>query len=193
MAIHCSTSLAPEDLIEVDGIPCTGYARTLLDLASEVDRRTLIRAIERAESLRQFDLEAIVRVVARNRGRRGTRKLIAALDGWTEPAIARSAAEERFIDLVERAGIPTPEVNAWVPLEHGSGYHPDFLWRDQGLIAEVDGRAYHARRRAFAHDRRRDRLLAVAGFRTIRYAAGEVMARPDAVAAELERLLAHRA
>jgi very-short-patch-repair endonuclease len=45
-------------------------------------------------------------------------------------------------------------------LAEGGGYRPDFLWRAARLIVEVDGRAHHARRAAFEHDRRRDRQLA---------------------------------
>jgi very-short-patch-repair endonuclease len=190
ITIHCGTTLAVDDVAEVDGIPSTTLSRTLLDVAGQVDRRTLVRAIGRAEELRQFDLGSIELTIARNRGRRGAGALAAALDEWSEPAVTRSVAEERFLAVVARAKLPTPEVNAWIPIDEGDGYSPDFLWRERGLVVEIDGRSHHARRRAFVHDRRRDRRLAMVGFRTIRYAAGEVTGRPEAVAAELIRLLA---
>ena len=44
--------LAPCDVTEVDGIPCTTVARTLLDLAEITSPRDLDRAVERAEQLR---------------------------------------------------------------------------------------------------------------------------------------------
>jgi len=36
------------------------------------------------------------------------------------------------------------------------------------LIVEVDGHAFHGHRAAFEHDRRRDQVLAGAGYRVIR-------------------------
>jgi very-short-patch-repair endonuclease len=190
LEIHGGTSLAPTDVTAIDGIPCTTLPRTLLDVAAWVDRRALTRMIDRAEQLREFDLRQIDDLLGRNRGRRGAGALSAALELWSEPEVASSVAEEHFIALVERFGLPAPEVNRWIPLSDGGGYSPDFLWREPKLIVEVDGRAYHARRRAFAHDRRRDRRLVLAGFHTIRYAASEVTGRPEAVAAELAQLLA---
>ncbi len=84
--------------------------------------------------------------------------------------------------------MPLACVNTWIPLDDG-GYRPDFLWRNARLIVEVDGRTYHARRRAFEHDRRRDRRLALAGYETRRYAAAEVLRDPQTVAREVAAFL----
>jgi very-short-patch-repair endonuclease len=188
--IHRGETLIAEDVTVQDGIPCTALPRTLLDLAATVDRRTLQRTIDRAEELRLFDLTAIQRLLARSHGQRGAHRLKAALATHAGPTITRSEAEERFLAVVERHRLPRPEVNAWIPLEEGSGYSPDFLWRDANLIVEIDGRAFHARRAAFEHDRKRDRRLALAGFETRRYAASEVFETPDRVAREVAAFLA---
>ena len=42
------------------------------------------------------------------------------------------------------------------------------LWRAAGLVVETDGLAAHCTREAVKRDRRRDRALARAGFRTMR-------------------------
>jgi hypothetical protein len=191
LEIHSGTSLTPADVTAIDGIPCTTLPRTLLDVAARIDRRALIRTIDRAEQLREFDLRQIDELLRRNRGRRGAAALSVALETWSEPEVTSSAAEEHFVSLIERFGLPTPEANRWIPLPDGGGYRPDFLWRQRKLIVEVDGRSYHARRAAFTHDRQRDRRLALAGFHTVRYAATEVMRQPKAVADELAQLLAH--
>jgi very-short-patch-repair endonuclease len=187
--VHSGTSLIPADVTVHDGVACTTVARTLLDVAATLDRRSLERVVDRAEELRLFDLSAVADVLARNRGRRGAARLGAALAQYAGPSITRSEVEERFLLLVRNARLPHPEVNAWIPLAAG-GYRPDFLWRDARLIVEVDGRTHHARRRAFEHDRLRDRRLALAGFETRRYAAREVIQTPQAVAREIAAFLA---
>jgi very-short-patch-repair endonuclease len=189
---HCSHSLEAADRACVRGIPCTALARTLLDLASVVDRRALERAFDRAEALRVFDLAAIEDVLSRGAGRRGSGALRSLLREYTGATTTQSRAEERFLRLVERSCIERPRVNEWIALEDGGGYRPDFLWPREWLVVEIDGRSYHARRRAFRHDRRRDRRLALLGYETRRYDALEVIEEPDRVVTEVRAFLAAR-
>ncbi|MEX1142553.1 MAG: DUF559 domain-containing protein [Thermoleophilaceae bacterium] len=188
--IHSSGALSAIDLGAEAGIPCTALPRTLLDLATVVDRRSLARAVDRAEELRVFDRQAIDELLARSHGLRGTAALAAVLAEYRRPTITRSEAEERFLALVRQAGLSEPRVNAWLAGPEGGGYRPDFLWTEARLIVEIDGREHHARRRAFEHDRRRDRRLALAGFETRRYAASELMREPERVIAEVRAFLA---
>lgn len=54
------------------------------------------------------------------------------------------------------------------------------------VAVEVDGWAYHGQKQEqFASDRQRDRQLFDAGWTTIRFAAGDVLRNPQAVADEL--------
>ena len=82
--------------------------------------------------------------------------------------------------------LAAPEVNASIPLEP-IGYEADFLWRAQRLIAETDGRASHATRRAFVHDRRRDQRLMLAGYSVVRFPWRQVFHEPDDVARHAAR------
>lgn len=189
LKIHSGGMLRTEDVTTCDRIPCTSVPRTLLDLAATVDRRTLERAIDRAEGLRLFDLRALDDVMAHNRGRRGNRALASLLAGYRESTETRSEVEERLLALVRAAGLPTPRVNAWLALPDGGGCRPDFLWRHARLVVEVDGREYHATRRGFQRDRRRDRRLALAGFETRRYSAREVLREPERVMREIRAFL----
>lgn len=190
ITIHRTQVLTAADRTSRHGIPCTTLELTLIDLAAVVRPRTLQRAIDRAETLRLFDFDAVAAALARHHGRRGTRALAKALAGYTEPTISRSAAEESMLALMDAAGIRRPRLNAWIALDDGTGYSPDFLWPDARLIVEIDGRAHHARHRAFAHDRQRDRRLALAGFETRRYAASELQSDPNGVVAQLRAFLA---
>jgi predicted transcriptional regulator of viral defense system len=190
IAVHRGEALAAEDVAIHEGVPCTSVARTLLDLASIVDRQRMERAVDRAEALRRFDLHALRKALHRHRHRRGASTLAAILADYTAPTVTRSGYERLLLSLVADAALPPPRTNAWIALDGNSGYEADFLWPDRHLIVEVDGRAHHARRRAFAHDRQRDRRLALAGFETRRYAASELTSAPERVVAELSAFLA---
>jgi very-short-patch-repair endonuclease len=65
----------------------------------------------------------------------------------------------------------------------------DFVWPAQRLVVETDGRAYHATRRAFEEDRRRDQQLALAGYRVLRFTWDQVTREPRDVAETVRRLL----
>lgn len=189
LTVH-GARLDPSEITTRDGFPCTTVARTLLDLSATRPRHRVERAVDRSEELRLFDLRDLQSIVDRRPAERGTAVLAAVLAEYDGPEATRNAAEARLLAIVRRARLPPPEVNAWIPLPEGGGYRPDFLWRDRRLVVEVDGRTYHARRRAFEHDRRRDRRLALAGYETRRYAAREVMRQSGRVLAELRAFLA---
>jgi hypothetical protein len=51
-----AAALLRRDVVTVAGIPCTSWARTLLDLGAILAADDLARAVERAQILRLFDL-----------------------------------------------------------------------------------------------------------------------------------------
>lgn len=163
-----------------------------MDFAAIAEHRELERAVDRAEALRRFDLKAVEVLLERNPRRRGTPALAGILAEYGASGVTRSEAEERMLELIAAATLPRPRINAWIALDGNTGYEADFLWADARVIVEVDGRAYHARRRAFAHDRQRDRRLALAGFETRRYAANELRSHPERVIAELQAFVNRR-
>jgi very-short-patch-repair endonuclease len=55
---------------------------------------------------------------------------------------ARSAGEAAFLELLRRAGIAEPELNAEITI-NGRRYVVDALWRDLGVVVEIDGMAWH--------------------------------------------------
>jgi hypothetical protein len=98
-----------------DGIPCTTLARTLLDLAATASSVTVRKAVREAEFRRLFDLRSIEGVLADAPGHRGGRPLRAVLDDLSIGSVATSSElEDRFLELVIRADLPRPEVNAVV-------------------------------------------------------------------------------
>jgi predicted transcriptional regulator of viral defense system len=184
--VHRAAGLEERDVTEVDGIPCTSVARTLLDLAEAIDRTALERAIEQAEKLGMFDLTAVVDVTSRAGNRRGATALREALSAYTpEPAFTRGELEKRFLALCRTIGVPTPRTN-----NATNGDEIDFTWPDRRLMVETDSHRHHGTRAAFERDRRRDQQLTAAGWRVVRFTWRQVDEAPAEVAATLRSLLA---
>jgi predicted transcriptional regulator of viral defense system len=100
---YVSARLQPQDRDEIDGIPCTSLARTLLDLAAILPRRQLERACDEAETQRLFDLRAIHDVLDRSLGCRGTAKLRAVLrEHAIGTTLTRPGLEERTLAALDR-------------------------------------------------------------------------------------------
>jgi very-short-patch-repair endonuclease len=171
-----------------DGLPLTSLTRTLVDLADVMSPHFLERACHRAEMLGRLDAGALHARLDELPGRRA-RALRAVLAGLAraDPDVTRSELEERFLELVKRAGLPRPRVNARV-----GPYEVDFLWAQQRLVAETDGAAAHLTPSAFEADRKRDEALTVAGFHVVRFTWRRVVHEPTAVARALGALLARR-
>jgi very-short-patch-repair endonuclease len=146
-----------------DRIPITAPARTILDLAAAVSARELEQAVALATRRHHASRTSLLSLLARYPRRRGTPALRALLEHRERPALTRSEAEERLLDLIRRADLPAPEVNVQL-----DGYEVDFLWQGERLVVEVDGFAFHGDRRQFEADRRRDAHLTARGFRVMR-------------------------
>jgi hypothetical protein len=146
----------------LDGVPVTTPPRTLVDLAAWVRPQMLEQAIAEAERSGLAELDDVAAVLERGSRARGAPLLRRLIMGG-RPAFTRSAAEERFLALIRKGGLPSPETN--VPV---GGTEVDFLWRSERVVVEVDGFAYHSSRRAFESDRRRDARLASLGLRIVR-------------------------
>ena len=162
-------ALLPGDEITIHhGIPVTSAPRTILDLASVLPRPAVEQAIERAEAGRVWDALSLRDLLKRYPRRRGTRALRAILaDSLIGHGVTRERLEAEFRAFLAPLALPPPEINA--PLSVGiDTFVGDFVWRKERVIVELDGFATHGTRRAFERDRRRDRRLQAAGWRTVR-------------------------
>ena len=144
-----------------EGIPVTSPARTLLDLATHLSHDQLARATEEAQIHHAISDHSLNEQFSRYPAHRGAARLKQAIAA--EPSLTRSEAERKLLELIRKAGLPRPETNVRI-----AGHEVDFLWREQRLVVEVDGYAYHGTRAAFERDRRRDTDLQLAGFRVLR-------------------------
>ena len=151
--------LEPEEITYVHGIPVTTPLRTLQDLGWP-DR--LVR-------------EALARNLVRP-------------EDLPEHNATENDFEERFRELVVRAGLPQPV--AQYPVGR---YRLDFAWPELRVAVETDGWATHGRRQAFEDDRARDAFLLAAGWRVLRVTYRRLKRHPTLVAAQLAAVLAQAA
>jgi hypothetical protein len=181
--------LPADEIGKHDGIPVTSVPRTLLDLATVLTPRRLERALNEAEVLRRWDRLSLDDLLTRYPRRSGTGNVRAALRGRQAGAtLTRSELEEQFIDLLDEAGLPRPEVNVTLDLP-GRRPEVDCLWRRQRLVAELDSRTFHQTAAAFEEDRRRDRALTTAGWRVVRITSRQLVKGREALVADLRGLL----
>jgi len=165
--VHRTRILAAQDVSEENCIPVTSVARTLLDLSAVVRPSDLELAVDRAERLGLFDLTAIVDVLDRANGRRGSRTLRRIVAAYTS-STQKSYLERRFKALLETAAdIPRPIFNALVDGDTGT-HEVDAYWPNEGLAVQLDGFEFHRTRRDRELDAASDADLELAGQRVMR-------------------------
>jgi very-short-patch-repair endonuclease len=76
-----------------------------------------------------------------------------------------------------------PEVNSRV-----HGWTVDFLWREQGLVVEVDGCGNHRSPAQVRRDRKMDRMLRQKGLTVLRYSDEQVADEAAALISEIRSI-----
>jgi len=178
--VHRVARLHSADITVRDGCRLTTPARTLADLASHLATRELQRAVEEAQVQRLVTRHELLTLLPS----RSSPALRRAIEDHQEPALTRSEAERRLLDLIRSAQLPPPRTNTRV-----GRYEVDFFWPDQRLVVEVDGFAFHSTRAAFERDRLRDANLHAAGRRVMRVTWRQIAREPEALIARLATAL----
>jgi very-short-patch-repair endonuclease len=169
----------------VEGVPVTSPARTLIDIAPELDGEAFWWAVNEALVQKLVTHRELEAAVARARGRRGASILAALLESQREPAITRSRAERRFLWLIHSAQLPRPQANVRV-----HGYSVDAYWPDLGVVVEVQSHKFHSGRAAFERDARKAARLTAAGLTVVYVTWRQMDEEPYAVVARVAQVLA---
>lgn len=186
---HVSHLRDDERTVE-EGIPVTSVPRTILDLAATEDADTVQNLLRESERLQLTDRLSLPDLIARYRGKRGTRKVQLALDRLKEDPVGhkRSPLEERFAPFLRRHGLSLPRFNDWIILGD-KRYLVDCHWPHLRQILELDGWETHSTRSAFHGDRARDRRLTAAGFTVTHITWNQLDDEPLEIASDLRSLL----
>lgn len=183
VTVHRIAAIDRRDVAWLRGLPVTSPARTIVDLAGRLSTLDLESAIAAALNLGLTTIPQIRAAMARAPRSRGIARLRALLDrgGF---ARTRSGYERKLLEMITAAGLPRPLTSHRI-----EGHEVDMCWPDRRLVLEFDGFKFHADRRAFERDRRRDQDLVAAGYRVIRVTARQLEQEPLAVIARLASAL----
>ena len=189
IAVHRTGSLARSEVRVRQGLPTTTPLRTVLDLAAarDPDLEPILAHYLHHHLITRPQIVAATTSRPTHRGAKGLNELIAATGG---ASFTRSEAERLLVALVRRAKLPAFETNVLVGGRTGPRHEVDFLWRDHGLIVEVDGFAHHGHETRFHADRARDAELVALGYRVIRVTWRQLVDQPEVVIARLAAALA---
>ena len=176
--VHRIKEIDRREVCREQGLWVSSAARALLEIAATRSLGDLARALDEGLAKRVLTREGVGAVLARNRPCRGSGRLAALLAGGGGTTITRSEAERRFKRLIRDAGLPAPETN--VPFGR---YELDFLWRDEGLVVEIDGYTFHTGPNAFRRDREKDLAIKSADLELLRFTRDHVVHRRELVLA----------
>jgi very-short-patch-repair endonuclease len=171
-------------------VPTTTSSRTIVDVAGIVRAGSLSRTIEQAAVLGVLDIPEIDRILSGPR-RRGSPQLRSILEDWRRyerGTRVRSLLEARLLPLFTRRRLPIPECNEKLTL-NGERFEIDFLWREQRLAIEADGRRFHDNPNALIRDSHRNRALAKGGYSVLRLTYEDLRDRSEQTIAEIAHIL----
>lgn len=181
-------AVAAGDIVNVRGKRATSLLRTLSDVSSRLSMTEAVVVVDMAlhAGLASLaDLNALCVARAHRVGVANLRRIA----GFAEPA-AESPMESRLRMALVLGGLPRPQ--AQISLHDKQGRfvgRPDLYYPDHRLGIEYDG-AIH--RQSLADDNRRQNRLTAAGFRLLRFTAGDVLQNPDSVRTQVRAMLASR-
>lgn len=175
----------PRDRTATAGIPVTTVARTLVDMAADLDVDALAHCCHQAGVRHGTTPRQVVAVLERRPNSPGAARLHVILRG--DAPVTLSRLESGFLGLLRRAGLPLPRTN-----RPAGGRHVDCRWPDLRLTVELDSYRFHHSRHAWEQDRRREREARARGDEFRRYTWGDVFETPSPTVAELRELIAGR-
>jgi hypothetical protein len=193
--VHRPLDLRSDQVVVVDGIPCTSPLRTLVDLGVSESWLEVWDATERAIQAGMVTHRGCEWMLARlsKQGRHGCGPFRRALD---ERAIKMASPhpgllEPRMAGVARRYGLPAYEYQCDV---FGDGsIFIDFAFRPEKVGVEVDGFETHGTPKAMNADYERDHWLEIEhGWHIIHFTWHMVVKRPKYVADTILKVLGAR-
>ena len=181
--LHRSATI---ELSTVRGLPVTSPVRTVVDLARGLPLVQAVTVLDMALHVRLVTVASLQRWTQANRGRRGVARLRHALE--LAEAATESPMETRLRLLLVLAGLPKPLIQPTLRAESGIVLaRPDLYYAVHRLVIEYDGATH---RDSLARDNRRQNTLLEAGYRILRFTAGDVLGNPSGVVSLVRRAIA---
>ena len=172
--------IGSSEAVGVRGLRATTLPRTLRDLCIRSSEVEALVAIDMAIHKGLADAATLSRYAFATAGRAGARQLRTLAE---VAAAAESPMETRLRWLLIEAGLPQPEVQTNLhDLEQRFVGRADLYYPRARLVLEYDGGNHRER---LVEDNRRQNMLINAGFKVLRFTAGDIHGRPDVVVAQV--------
>ena len=176
-----------EEASEVRGLPVTSPIRTIADLARRGPFVESVVVLDMALRSSLVDREVLDSWIGSHRRYRGIgllKRAIALADAGSE-----SPMETRLRMLLVSDGLPAPAVQPTIRDEAGGFVaRPDMCYLESRLALEYDGMTHRA---TLVEDNRRQNRLIDAGYRVLRFTAGDLLHRPASVTSQVRRALGY--
>lgn len=187
---HESYLLDEDSLTEIDTIPVTKPARTVLDLAGVLDHDALQRVVDDVLRRRLTTVAALGTLLERlGPLRRGSAPMRAVLDARSG-AVPESDLETQFELLLRSHGLPAPQPQFSVVAPDGRRLRIDFAYPDRLVGIELLGAEFHAGPDQWRADIERLGVLAALGWRMLSFTYDQVTRQSVTVITAVERALA---
>jgi len=164
------------------GVPALTPAATLVELAATLEDEPLGQACHEAGVRYGTTPRDVDEVLLHCPNAKGARSLRLIMSG--DSKITLSRLESRFMRRLRDADLPLPETN-----RPAGGRRVDCRWPAHSVTVELDGYRFHSSRRAWEHDRRREREARLRGDEFRRFSWHDVFEEPAYMLGELRRLL----
>ena len=189
VVVHRLADLSRLWVQQIDGVPCTSVARTLVDLGAVCRVSTVEAAFDRAVGRRLVTPREVRRmmVAVARQGRRGVGTIRQLLEYRSEDMPA-GVLEARMSSLLARASL-APLVPEFVVRDENGGFIAvvDFADPKCRIAVEVDGYEAHSSPRAQRRDKARDRALLDAEWIPVHFDWEQVDKRMPIVAREIAK------
>ena len=170
------------------GVPVTGPARTVADLARKLPFRQAVTVADAA-------LHARLATPA------GLRGVLADCANWPGAAQARRVVQfadpkaESALESIGRVvfaeqGLPAPESQVQIVVRSGVVFRVDFLWKRYRTIAEADGLLKYTEASVLRDEKLRQEALSDRGYEVVRFTWQQLHKDPAGVAARIRRAFA---
>lgn len=193
--VHRTTSLPPDDVTSVRGVPVASVARTVLGLCSCIPTEmSLARLDDIVEDAICRDLASMRWLwwfleERRCRGRRGVAAMEHLLSERARMGPTESWLERETLLVLDAAGLPKPELQQVIRADGAFVSRVDLAYPAERVVIEVEGKT-HLTTERHGRDAEQRNLLQMAGWVVLTFTYDDVVRRPDWVASMVRKALA---
>lgn len=189
VTVRRSHDIGEEDIVEIDGLPVTGVARTIVDLAALLTPAHLGAIVDDAVAAGLTSIEELMGLRDRiaRRGKPGVKTLREVLDERAPGPERGTSLERRGAQILIDGGLPEPEYEFPIPWDGGRRF--DAAYPEHRLAIEWDSIRWHTQLDAFQRDRERDRAATIHDWRILRFTWKDVSEHPERVVATVRTAL----